>query len=137
MDRSANAVLGALQTIRVVDFETVEDERRRVVTIGPKWARKVFKALKIQRKPPEAPTEASGTKEGLEICTEIVVRKRGAERRSLSHCLCCTYSINADHWLLGDIHFYSTIPPARRESVVTKERGTQHRESKRPMVARG
>lgn len=70
VDLSANAALGALQTIRVVDFETGDGERKRIVTNGSERARKVLKALKIRRKPPPgAPTEANGTAESPDVVT--------------------------------------------------------------------
>ena len=70
VDLSAHAALGALRTIRVVDFETGDGERKRIVTNGSERARKVLKALKIRRKPPPgAPTEANGTAESPDVVT--------------------------------------------------------------------
>ena len=69
-DLSANAALRALQTIRVVEFETVDGERKRVVTQASERARKVLKALKIKKKPPPGvPTLASETAKGPDVVT--------------------------------------------------------------------
>ena len=45
----ANAALRALQATRVVEFETVGGERKRVVPQASDRARKVLKALKIKK----------------------------------------------------------------------------------------
>lgn len=70
VDLSAKAALGALQTIRVVDFETVEGKRKRVVTNGSERARKVLRALKIKKKPPPGvQSEAGETARGPDVVT--------------------------------------------------------------------
>ena len=70
VDLAANAALGALQTIRVVDFETVGGERKRVVTNGSERARKVLRALKIKKKPPPGVKSAEGeTARGPDVVT--------------------------------------------------------------------
>lgn len=48
------------ETIREVEFETVEDKRKRTVTHGLERAREVLETLKVRRKPPRARSEAVG-----------------------------------------------------------------------------
>lgn len=59
-----------LQTVRVVDFETVEGERKRTVTKGSEQAQKVFEALRLKKKPPPgAPSEAGETAKRPDVVT--------------------------------------------------------------------
>ena len=67
VDLSANAALGALQSIRVVDFETVAGER--VVTNGLERERKVLRARKIKKKPPGVKSEAGETARSPDVVT--------------------------------------------------------------------
>lgn len=70
VELSANAALDALQTVRVVDFETVEGERERVFTKGSERARKVLHALRIQKEvSPGVPSEGVETAHGPDVVT--------------------------------------------------------------------
>ena len=55
-DLSANAAWKALATIKLVEFETEEGTKKRIVTRGSEQAGKVLKALRLKRSAPPTPS---------------------------------------------------------------------------------
>jgi transposase len=61
LDLSARAALEALRTVRVVEVDLGDGERKRMVTQGSHQAQRVLKALKIKTLPPPPHAATGGT----------------------------------------------------------------------------